>query len=111
MMGEAVTIGSIIVGLGAIGGVIWTFVEIKDKFKKGLQEDLESQIKNQDSKITLLEQQIRSIEEMVNKDIIHLKESHSNEIKNLSEKIEELRDEVRNQHSQLVQLLSKLVSR
>lgn len=56
-----------------------------------------------------IETKVRTLEISVEKDISHLKETYSAEIKVLGEKIETLRDELRNQHSQMVTLLSKLI--
>lgn len=56
-----------------------------------------------------IETKVRTLEISVEKDISHLKETYSAEIKVLGEKIELLRDELRNQHSQMVTLLSKLI--
>jgi len=44
------------------------------------------------------------------KDLEHTKESHETKLESLSEKIEQLREEVRSQHSQLIALLTKLIS-
>jgi hypothetical protein len=64
-----------------------------------------------DNKFNELESEIKVVKEGVDKDISHLKETHNGEIRFLGQKIEELRSEVRNQHSQLVQLLSKMIDK
>lgn len=64
-----------------------------------------------DGKIHDLEAQIRNYQENTEKDIEHLKETYSNEIKNLGEKIENLRDEVNSHHSQIIVLLGKMLDR
>jgi hypothetical protein len=45
----------------------------------------------------------------LSKDLDHVKESHNAELKNLGEKIEEVRSELRFQHTQILQLLTKMV--
>lgn len=62
-----------------------------------------------EAKIEGMKADLKNLEFNVNKDISFLKESHSNEIKNLGERIESLRDELRTQHGQLLTLLSKLI--
>lgn len=62
-----------------------------------------------DSQIHDLQSEIKTIKEVHQKDIEHLRETYNGEIKFLGQKIEELRSEVRNQHGQLVQLLSKMI--
>lgn len=62
-----------------------------------------------EARIEKIDLSLKNLEFNVNKDITHLKETYSAEIKVLGEKIETLRDELRNQHSQMVTLLSKLI--
>lgn len=62
-----------------------------------------------DARIERLEDRLENLQHDMEKDISHLKETYSAEIKVLGEKIEALRDELRNQHSQMVTLLSKLI--
>lgn len=64
-----------------------------------------------EAKIEALSQKLDSLELSVNKDMDHLKETYTSEIKNLGEKIENLRDELRQQHSGLIELLSKIVGK
>lgn len=63
------------------------------------------------TKIQIVEDRIEILEKDVNKDITHLKESYSNEIKSLGEKIENLREELRVQHANLLNLIMKLVEK
>jgi|SRR5581483_2205084 len=62
-----------------------------------------------EGKIHDLESQVKNFKENVEKDLNHLRETYNGELKFLGQKIEELRSEVRNQHSQLVQLLTKMI--
>ncbi len=62
-----------------------------------------------EARIEKIDLSLKNLEFNVNKDITHLKETYSAEIKVLGEKIETLRDELRNQHSQMVTLISKLI--
>jgi sensor domain CHASE-containing protein len=64
-----------------------------------------------EGKINSLKAQVKNLESNVNKDLEHLKEVHSSEIKVLAGKIEELRDELRAQHVGILNLLNKLVDK
>lgn len=62
-----------------------------------------------ETKISALETKLTTLEESVAKDMEHLRETYNGEIRNLGQKIEDLRSELRNQHGQLVQLLTKMI--
>jgi hypothetical protein len=62
-----------------------------------------------EARIESVKAELANLQLNVNKDLSFLKESHSNEIKNLGVRIESLRDELRLQHSQLLSLLTKLI--
>lgn len=62
------------------------------------------------NKITELETKIEELEKSVDKDLGHLKETFNGEIRNLAAKIEGLRDDLKEQHTQLLQILSKLIT-
>jgi hypothetical protein len=62
-----------------------------------------------EAKIEKLESQLNNLEISVTKDLIHLKDNYTSEIKNLGDKIEVLRDELNQRHSTLIDLLSKIV--
>ena len=64
-----------------------------------------------EGRIHELEIDMKSIKENHQKDIAHMKETYNGELRFLGQKIEELRSEVRNQHGQLVQLLSKMIEK
>ena len=54
---------------------------------------------------------LANLELNVNKDIGHLRDTYNGEIRNLGQKIEELRSELKNQHGQLVSLLTEMVKK
>jgi Na+-translocating ferredoxin:NAD+ oxidoreductase RnfG subunit len=64
-----------------------------------------------ESKMEALTVKLASLELSVNKDVGHLKETYSNEIKNLGEKIESLREELRSRFDGTVALLTKLIEK
>lgn len=61
------------------------------------------------NKITQAEDRIEALEKSVEKDLQHMRETYNGEIRNLGQKIEDLRSELRNQHSQMVALLTKMI--
>lgn len=67
--------------------------------------------KDFEARISTLEQEFEAHKESVDKDFAHVRETYNSEIRNLGEKIEELRSELRGQHSQMVGLLSKLIGK
>lgn len=120
-MGSPEIIGAVVGALGAIGTVTITFMKIKASFKKEIDEEIEqaitqareladADIKAFNMRLDSISREISSLEGKVDKEIEHVKSIYNNEIRVLAEKIESLREEVRGQHSQLVSLLTKLVS-
>lgn len=104
----------------AVGGAWLTIRKITDKIDRRKRaeaavilqtaKEADSQLKAKiESRIHDLEVKIKVMDENHLKDMEHLKETYNGEIKFLGQKIESLREEVRNQHGQLVQLLSKLI--
>jgi hypothetical protein len=64
-----------------------------------------------ESKIRLLEEKLKNIEHSVAQDFAHLKETYNGALANLAQKIEELRSELKNQHGNLVDLLTELIKK
>lgn len=103
-----------------LGTAILTVMKVNRTIKKD-REEQEAKIlqsaKEEDAlvrsqlegKIKAQEIEISNMKEIFAKDIEHLRETHSGQIANLGEKIEQLRDELRRQHTQMVDLLSKLI--
>lgn len=73
------------------------------------KEEIALKEKDLDLKITSAEARIDALEKSVEKDLAHLRETYNGEIRNLGSKIEELRSELRSQHSQMVGLLTKMI--
>jgi predicted nuclease with TOPRIM domain len=115
-MQTMIPIGALI----AIGTLVLTMQKIFINFKKEKEEQaakILQQAKEEDAllkakleaKIEAFGVELKSLEVSVEKDMDHLRETYNNELKNLGSKIEELRSELRNQHGQLVQLLTKMI--
>lgn len=64
-----------------------------------------------DNKIASVEQRLNNLEESVAKDFSHVRETFNGEIRNLGEKIEDLRSDLHSQHGQLVALLTKMIDK
>ena len=106
----------------AIGTLVLTVQKILKNIKKDRDEHAAKILqaaKEEDSlirvkleaRIERLGAEVKNLEFSVNKDMTHLKDTYTSEIKNLGEKIETLRDELRQQHSGLIELLTKIVGR
>lgn len=63
-----------------------------------------------DADISDLNSQLRNLKEGTTKDIDHLRESHDSEFKHLAEKIENLRQELNVQHTNILTLLTKMIA-
>lgn len=103
-----------------IGGAYLTMRQIvknanKDKElekHKILQEAKDDvlMVKNKlESRIESLKAELKHLEANVEREFLHVRETYNSEIRNLGEKIEELRTELREQHKQMVALLTKMV--
>jgi septal ring factor EnvC (AmiA/AmiB activator) len=112
-----------VLGIIVALGTCWAFVrKILKDLKKSRKEEAEGIIKQAreedsfmriklEARLETLKTELRNLEFNVNKDFQHVKESHSNEIKALGEKIEAIREQLNSQHSQLLEFLTKLVSK
>lgn len=106
----------------AISGLILTWQKIVKNAKKDREEHTAKILQSAkeddnllkaklEARIEKIDAQLKNLELNVNKDMDHLKQTYSMEIKTLGDKIELLRDELRQQHSGLIDLLTKIVSK
>lgn len=119
-MEQSVT--EVVVGvLIAIAGGWLTVSKIKTAFMNEIHERIEKEVQNArniaegdlksvELKIDNLSKDIDNLEKKIEGDIDNVKSIYNSEIKSLAEKIESLRDQVQTQHSQLVDLLTRLIS-
>lgn len=114
------TIGAVCGIFTVVGGAVLTWQKIARniaKSKKSRDAAILQEAKEAISKVKIeLEagikansQELENLKANVDKDLSHLRETYNGEIRNLGQKIEDLRSELRNQHGQLVQLLSKMI--
>jgi peptidoglycan hydrolase CwlO-like protein len=118
---ESSVLGAVVGAIGALLAIAVSFSKLKTSWQKEIEEKIRSEVENArsiaegdlravDLKLDALAKDISNLEYKVEKDIEHVKTIYNSEIKQLAGKIEELREEVRHQHSQLVSLLTRLVS-
>jgi len=110
-------IGSILGTIIAILGAFWKIrrdikkdknIQITNIIKEAKELDNTLKIKLE-AKIEALRAEFKNMEFNFNKDVSHLRETQTNEMRNLGEKIEALRNELQSQHAQYMQLLTELV--
>lgn len=73
------------------------------------KEEIALKEKDLTAKLQALDTRIETLETSVEKDLQHLRETYNSEIRNLGQKIEDLRSELRNQHTSMVALLTKMI--
>lgn len=61
-----------------------------------------------EAKVNLLELEVQNLKHDVDKDLAHIKETYNGALANLGQKIEDLRDELRQHHTNLLSLLTKM---
>jgi len=104
----------------AIGGIYTAIkkwirhsADKKEKYKQDILKQARGEAekirRELEEKIEKLEVEVETQKQNIYKDIGFLRESHSNEIRNLTEKIEELREDLKIQHVGILNLLTKLV--
>lgn len=85
--------------------------ESAHKHKVALEAQIASLEKDLEVKFHSLSEKIHAVEESLGKDLAHVKESYTSEVKFLGSKIEELKDDLRLQMGQIVTLVSKLIEK
>lgn len=101
--------------LGSIVGIIVTSLKVRSDFFKEVKEFYDREIGSVRKEIQILHDNIHGLEvrfeKKIEKDLLNMKEANESEIKNLRHTIEQLRDEVRNSHSKLIDLLTSMISK
>ena len=82
---------------------------LSEEILKAAREELAVKEKDLQARLNQLDTRIETLETSVDKDLQHLRETYNGEIRNLGQKIEDLRSELRNQHTQMVSLLTKMI--
>jgi sensor domain CHASE-containing protein len=108
--------------LSTLGGIIVAAQSIGKSLKKARDEQAAFILQEAKEAISLVRAELETsikqnawelenLKNDIDKDLGHLKESYRAEIKNLGDKIEELRTQVTQQHGSIVNLLSKLIDK
>ena len=87
-----------------VAGGTYTFVRKQIGQRKAKLKALESKIES-------LQSQIDTLKSTVEKDITYLKESYNEKLSYLSQKIDELRNEINNQNKQIMELLLRMINK
>ena len=105
-----------------IGGAYMTIRKIA-RDSKGERKELVAEILQQakeedslikaklESRLEALRAELKNLEFNINKDVSYLRETQRVDMRNLADKLETLREELRGQHGQLVQLLTTMVGK
>jgi len=97
-------LGLVLAALFMISGGVATLYKMASSMRKEREEEnkkiLQESKEYTNSKYQVLEQELK-----------HQKDIHEGKIAELSEKIEQLREEMRRHHTQLVDLLTKMIER
>lgn len=120
MKADSAMIGQMIIALGSIASVFLTAQKLvkhlKSEKEKEIEQVLDKAMAELQKEKTLLEMKIQAcfdenerLKESLEKEIEFTRTSYEIEIKNLGDKIESLKEEVRSQNTQILNLLSKLI--
>ena len=115
-------IGAVSGAITLIGGAYMTIRKIARDAKgerKELVAEILQQAKEEDSlikaklesRLEALRAELKNLEFNINKDVSYLRETQRVDMRNLADKLETLREELRGQHGQLVQLLTTMVGK
>ncbi len=117
MAGEAV--GGAVTAIGGIYAIVKRLMtnskRKKEDYRNSILKEAKQEVnkleKELEEKIKKVNFEVQDLRDCISKDIINLKENHAVELKNLSEKIELLREELKSQSSGILILLTKLVDK
>ena len=120
MKADSAMIGQMIIALGSIASVFLTAQKLvkhlKSEKEKEIEQVLDKAMAELQKEKTLLEMKIQAcfdenerLRESLEKEIEFTRTSYEIEITNLGDKIESLKEEVRSQNTQILNLLSKLI--
>jgi chromosome segregation ATPase len=115
-------IGTIAAAVSAIGGFIVGAAKMREGFKADVLEETTKAIElakesgrhdmdmlRQD--VEQLGKEIAGLDRSFQKEIVFIKDTYNGEIRNLSQKIDELREEIKSSNASLIELLGKLLDR
>jgi chromosome segregation ATPase len=111
LAGAIITIGTAILTIQKVTrNVNKSKAEHAEEIRKSVQDQITLEKIKLESRIEVLEKDLKNLEDNVGKDLEHVKEAYRSEMKALGDKIEDLRSQIQQQHSQLLQFLSNLLN-
>ena len=97
-------LGLVVAALAMVGGGIASLYKVTAAMRKEREEENSKTLKESkeytDARLAVLEQEVR-----------YQKELHEGKVAELTQKIEELKEEMRRHHTQLVDLLTKMIDK
>ena len=119
-MADPASIGIVIVALGAIAALFWLFIRMANSFKEGIQKEFdqklnlhkdfyEEKFKTSNDKLEDNKEYTDLKHEEAIREISHIREIQKGRLRELSEKIDELREQVTVGQQQTMDILSKLL--
>ena len=114
--------GVMLLGVGGLLSILLTYNKIKRMFQDELDDKLEDAIDlaKADAKaradmlqleIEKAEEQIEGLRKSIEKDMLNARDNYKSEISDLKETMSDLRIEIRQQYSQLMGLLEKVIGK
>jgi predicted nucleic acid-binding Zn-ribbon protein len=79
------------------------------KILQAAKEEISAAKRKLEGRIIALELDVEHLRDSVSKDLVRAQESYSEALKSVEEKIKDARQELRDHHSQILQLLSALI--
>jgi hypothetical protein len=111
-LGALTALGTIWVSIGKISkGRNESKAMARAEILQTAKEEVASLKRDIEARFTLMDIKMEQIKESTEQDLSHLKETHSNEMENLSEKLELLREDLKSQHNQIMTLMGNLLDR
>lgn len=75
------------------------------------KEAVNSVRRDMEGELKLVRQELDNLENSMNKDLGYMKEAYEGDMRALGDKIETLRDDVRNHHSQIITFLTEMLKK
>lgn len=121
-MTDPASIGIVLVALAAISGLFWIFIRMSNSFRESLQKEFDEKLKSNkafntekfktsDDKLDDNKEYTDLKHEEAIREIGHIREVQQGRLRELSEKIDELREQVTTGQAQTMDILAKLLTK
>ncbi len=119
-MADPTSIGILVLALAALLGLFWLITKISNSFKEGIQKEFDEKIQaNKDfyeEKFENFNEKLEDNKEYTDikhnesiREVNHIREIQKGRLRELSEKIDELREQVSTGQQQTMDILAKLL--